>query len=91
MANTEQSKKRARQADARQDINKARRSRIRTFVRKVEEAIASGDAGAAELALKNVQPELMRGVTKGVMHKNTASRKVSRLHSRVKALSGAKV
>lgn len=91
MANTEQSKKRARQADARQDINKARRSRIRTFIRKVEEALASGDAAAAELALKNAQPELMRGVTKGVLHANTASRKVARLHSRVKTLAGTKV
>jgi small subunit ribosomal protein S20 len=91
MANTEQSKKRARQAVARQDINKARRSRIRTFVRKVEEALASGDAAAAELALKNAQPELMRGVTKGILHANTASRKVSRLHSRVKTLAGTKV
>jgi small subunit ribosomal protein S20 len=90
MANTEQSKKRARQAVARQDVNKARRSRIRTFVRKVEEALASGDAAAAELALKNAQPELMRGVTKGILHANTASRKVSRLHSRVKTLAGTK-
>ncbi len=91
MANTEQSKKRARQAVARQDVNKARRSRIRTFIRKVEEALAAGDAAAAELALKNAQPELMRGVTKGVLHANTASRKVSRLHSRVKTLAGTKV
>lgn len=90
MANTEQSKKRARQAVARQDINKARRSRIRTFVRKVEEALASGDAAAANAALANAAPELMRGVTKGVLHKNTASRKVSRLTLRVKALAGAK-
>ena len=86
MANTAQSKKRARQAEARQDINKARRSRIRTFLRKVEEAIASGDADAAKAALQAAQPELMRGVTKGVIHKNTASRKVSRLASRVKAV-----
>ncbi|MBK4214400.1 30S ribosomal protein S20 [Paracoccus caeni] len=87
MANTAQSKKRARQIERRTDVNKARRSRIRTFLRKVEEAIASGDAAAAAEALKNAQPELMRGVTKGVVHKNTASRKVSRLASRVKALS----
>ncbi len=87
MANTEQSKKRARQSDARYAVNKARRSRIRTFVRKVEEALASGDAGAAAEALKNAQPELARGVTKGVLHKNTVSRKISRLASRVKALS----
>ncbi|MCU0899982.1 MAG: 30S ribosomal protein S20 [Cypionkella sp.] len=87
MANTEQSKKRARQSEARYAVNKARRSRIRTFVRKVEEAIASGNSEAAVEALKNAQPELARGVTKGVLHKNTVSRKISRLASRVKALS----
>ena len=86
MANTAQSKKRARQSDARQDINKARRSRIRTFLRKVEEALASGNQENAAVALKNVQPELARGITKGVMHKNTVARKMSRLASRVKAL-----
>jgi small subunit ribosomal protein S20 len=86
MANTEQSKKRARQSEARYAVNKARRSRIRTFLRKVEEAIASGDAAAAALALKNAQPELARGVTKGIMHKNTVSRKISRLASRVKGV-----
>ncbi len=87
MANTLQSKKRARQNERRNDINKARRSRIRTFLRKVEEAITSGDYAAAQEALKVAQPELMRGVTKGVVHKNTASRKVSRLAARVKALN----
>ena len=87
MANTPQSKKRARQTERRTDVNKARRSRIRTFIRKVEEAIAGGDATVAAEALKAAQPELMRGVTKGVVHKNTASRKISRLASRVKALS----
>ena len=87
MANTAQSKKRARQADARYAVNKARRSRIRTFLRKVEEAIASGDAAVAREALQSAQPELMRGVTKGVVHKNTASRKISRLSARVKALA----
>ena len=86
MANTPQSKKRARQNERRQDINKARRSRIRTFLRKVEEAIASGDKDAAATALRNVQPELARGVTKGVMHKNTVARKMSRLSARVKAI-----
>ena len=86
MANTEQSKKRARQSETRYAVNKARRSRIRTFLRKVEEAIASGDPAAAAEALKNAQPELMRGVTKGVLHKNTVSRKISRLASRVKAV-----
>ncbi|GFE64429.1 30S ribosomal protein S20 [Litoreibacter roseus] len=87
MANSPQAKKRARQNERRFAVNKARRSRIRTFLRKVEEAIASGDQAAAKDALKTAQPELMRGVTKGVMHKNTASRKMSRLSSRVKALS----
>lgn len=87
MANTSQSKKRARQSDARYDINKARRSRIRTFLRKVEEAIASGDQAVAAEALRAAQPELARGVSKGVLHKNTVSRKISRLSSRVKGLA----
>ena len=86
MANTPQSKKRARQNETRFQINKARRSRIRTYLRRVEEAIASGDKSAASEALKAAQPELMRGVTKGVFHKNTAARKMSRLSARVKAL-----
>jgi small subunit ribosomal protein S20 len=86
MANSPQAKKRARQNEARFAINKMRRSRIRTHLRAVEEAIASGDPKAAAAALKAAQPELMRGVTKGVMHKNTASRKMSRLASRVKAV-----
>ena len=86
MANTTQSAKLARQNEKRFAINKARRSRIRTYIRKVEEAIASGDKEAATNALKTAQPELMRGVTKGVFHKNTASRKMSRLSARVKAL-----
>jgi small subunit ribosomal protein S20 len=89
MANTPQSKKRARQNEARYAVNKARRSRIRTFVRKVEEAIASGNPDAAGEALRNAQPEMMRGVTKGVLHKNTVARKMSRLSSRVKALGAA--
>ena len=86
MANTRQSAKRARQNEKRFAINKARRSRIRTYLRKVEEAITSCDKEAATAALKAAQPELMRGVTKGVFHKNTASRKMSRLSARVKAL-----
>ena len=86
MANTPQSKKRARQNTSRLAVNKARRSRIRTYLRKVEEAIASGDKDAAMAALRAAQPELMRGVSKGFFHKNTASRKMSRLSSRVKAL-----
>jgi small subunit ribosomal protein S20 len=87
MANTPQSKKRARQMVARTTVNKARRSRIRTFLRKVEEAIASGDKSAAAAALQAAQPELMRGVTKGILHKNTAARKMSRLSARVKAIA----
>lgn len=86
MANSPQSKKRARQNERRFEVNKARRSRIRTFLRKVEEAITSGDKDAAATALRDVQPELMRGVTKGLMHKKTASRKMSRLSSRVKTI-----
>jgi len=87
MANSAQAKKRIRQNERRRLINKSRVSRIRTFVRKVEEAIASGDKSAAGDALKAAQPEIMRGVTKGVIHKKTASRKVSRLSARVKALA----
>lgn len=87
MANSPQAKKRAKQNEKRFAVNKARRSRIRTFLRKVEEAIASGDKEAATAALRAAQPEIMRGVTKGVFHKNTASRKVSRLAARVSALS----
>lgn len=86
MANTRQSKKRALQNEKRLAVNKARRSRIRTFLRKVEEAIASGDKESATAALRAAQPELMRGVTKGVFHKNTAARKMSRLSARVKSL-----
>ncbi|MCC6002070.1 MAG: 30S ribosomal protein S20 [Pararhodobacter sp.] len=87
MANTPQSKKRARQLERRTAVNTARRSRIRTFLRKVEEAIASGNADAAKAALRAAEPELFRGVSKGVLHKNTAARKISRLSSRVKALN----
>ncbi|AVW92428.1 30S ribosomal protein S20 [Celeribacter baekdonensis] len=87
MANSPQSKKRARQAVARTDVNKARRSRIRTFIRKVEEAILTGDQAVALAALRAAQPEMMRGVSKGVIHKNTAARKMSRLAARVKAIN----
>jgi len=87
MANSAQAKKRARQIERRTEVNKARRSRIRTYLKKVDEALESGDKGVAQQALKVVQPELMRGVSKGIMHKNTASRKMSRLSSRVKALA----
>lgn len=87
MANSPQAKKRVRQIARRTAVNTARRSRIKTFLRKVEEAIASGDASAAKAALQAAQPEIMRGAAKGVMHKNSASRKISRLAHRVKALS----
>jgi len=87
MANTSSAKKATRKIERRTAVNRIRRSRIRSFVRKVEEALASGDKAAAEAALKSAQPELMRAAGKGVVHKNTASRKVSRLTKRVKALS----
>jgi len=87
MANTPQSKKRARQVKRRTAVNTARRSRIRTFLRKVEEAIASGNKTEATEALKAAQPEIMRAAQKGVVHKNTASRKVSRLAHRIGALA----
>jgi small subunit ribosomal protein S20 len=87
MANSPQAKKRARQNEKRAAVNKNRRSRIRTFLRKVEEAIASGDKESAVAALRAAQPELMRGVTKGIFHKNTASRKMSRLSARVKSIA----
>jgi small subunit ribosomal protein S20 len=86
MANSPSSKKRARQNERRADVNKARRSRMRTFIRKVEEAIATGDHDAAATALRLAQPEIMRSVSRGVVHRNTASRKISRLSGRVKAL-----
>ena len=87
MANTASAKKATRKMERRTLINKSRRSRVRTFVRKVEEAIASGNQQAAADALKAAQPELMRAAGKGVLHRNTASRKVSRLARRVKALT----
>ena len=86
MANTSSAKKAARKIARRAAVNKIRRSRVRTYVRKVEEALASGDKAAAVEAFKAAQPELMRASTKGVLHKNTASRKVSRLAHRVKQL-----
>ena len=86
MANTSSAKKAARKIARRAAVNKIRRSRVRTFVRKVEEAIAAGDKSAAVEAFKAAQPELMRASTKGVLHGNTASRKVSRLAQRVKKL-----
>jgi small subunit ribosomal protein S20 len=87
MANTSSAKKAARKMIRRTEINKARNSRMKSDVRAVEEAIASGDKGKAEAALKAAQPNLMRTAQKGVIHKKTASRKISRLTRRVKALS----
>lgn len=86
MANTPQAKKRIRRNDRRAEINGARVSRIRTFIKQVEAAIASGKKADAAEALKKVQPEMMRGVARGVIHKNTASRKISRLSKRVASL-----
>ncbi|MFC5069552.1 30S ribosomal protein S20 [Flaviflagellibacter deserti] len=87
MANTASAKKAARKIERRTEINGARKSRMRTFLKKVEEALASGDQKAASAALQAAQPEIMRAAQKGVLHKNTASRKVSRLSARVKALN----
>jgi small subunit ribosomal protein S20 len=86
MANIKSAKKRARQTVKRTSINHMRLSRIRTSVKKVETAIAAGDKEAARAALKAAQPELHRGVTKGVLHRNTAARKLSRLSARINAL-----
>ena len=87
MANTPQAKKRIRRNDRRAEINGARVSRIRTYVKKAESALEAGDKAAATAALAIVQPELARGVAKGVLHKNTASRKFSRLNKRLEALA----
>lgn len=87
MANTPGAKKAVRKIARRTEINTARRSRVRTFLRKFEEAVTSGDAGAAKAAFVEAQSELMRAVSKGVVHKNTGSRKVSRLAARLKKLS----
>lgn len=89
MANHKSSKKRIRRNARRAEINGARMSRIRTFIKKVELALQNGDAKEAEVALKNAQPEIHRGVSKGILHKNTASRKLSRLSSRIKAVKAA--
>ena len=87
MANTTSAKKATRKIARRTAVNKMRVSRVRSFVRKVEEAIASGDKSAAAEALKAAQPELQRAAGRGVLHKNTVSRKISRLAARVKAIS----
>ncbi len=86
MANTPSAKKAARKIARRTEINRARKSRMRTFLRLVEEAIAGGSREEAAEALRQAQPEIMRAAQKGVVHKNTASRKISRLAQRVKAL-----
>jgi small subunit ribosomal protein S20 len=87
MANTPQAKKRIRRNDRRATVNRARVSRIRTYVKQVEAAIEAGDKATALAAITKVQPELMRGVAKGIVHKNTASRKFSRLTKRIAALA----
>ena len=87
MANTSSAKKMVRKIERRTAVNKARRSRVRTYVRKVEEAITAGDHDAARTALRSAESEMFRAVAKGVVDKNTAARKVSRLSTRVKALS----
>ena len=86
MANHASSKKRIRRNDRRADINGARRNRMRTFMKKIEVAILSGDKKTADEALKNAQPEIQRSAAKGLLHKKTASRKISRLSARIKAL-----
>ncbi len=89
MANTDSARKRIRQTEKREARNKARKSRVRTFVRKLEEAIATGDKTAAQEAFRAAQPEMQRAVTKGTLHANTVSRKISRLSARVKSLGAA--
>jgi len=86
MANTTSAKKAVRKIARRTEVNKSRRTRVRTFIRKVEEAVSGGDKDAANAALKAAQPEIMRSVTKGVMKKNTAARKISRLSASVKKI-----
>jgi small subunit ribosomal protein S20 len=89
MANTASARKRIRQTVKRTERNRARKSRMRTFIKKVEVACASGDKAAAQEALRVAQPELQRAATKGVVHKNTIARKLSRLSARIKALSAS--
>ena len=87
MANTASARKRHRQTERRTERNQARKSRMRTFVKKVETAIASGDKKAADEALRAAQPEMQRAASKGVTHSNTVARKLSRLSARIKALA----
>jgi small subunit ribosomal protein S20 len=89
MANNPGAKKAIRKIERRTEVNTARRSRVRTFIRKFEEALAGGDAGVAKAAFVEAQSDLMRAVSKGVVHKNTGSRKVSRLAARLKKLATA--
>lgn len=89
MANTPGAKKAIRKIERRTEVNKARRSRLRTFVRKFEEALTTGDAAAAKTAFVQAESEMMRAVSKGVLHKNTGARKVSRLAAQLKKLSVA--
>ncbi|MDH5411745.1 MAG: 30S ribosomal protein S20 [Alphaproteobacteria bacterium] len=86
MANHKSAKKRIRQTARRTEVNRSRVSRIRTYVKKFDLALASGDKAAAEVAFRDAMPELQRGVTAGVLHRNTVSRKISRMSARVKAL-----
>lgn len=86
MANTASAKKATRRNERRTAVNRSRRSRMRTFVRKIEEALAAGDKAAAAAAFKTAEPELMKAAQKGIIHRNTAARKVSRLAKAVKAL-----
>ncbi len=87
MANTRSAKKMVRKIAQRTEVNMARRSRMRSFIRKVEEAIVAGDKKIAAEALKAAQPEIMRAAQKGILHKNTSSRKMSRLSARIKAMA----
>jgi small subunit ribosomal protein S20 len=89
VAHHRSAKKRIRQTEKRTVVNRSRMSRIKTFVRKVEDALAKGDVDTARLAIREAEPEIRRGVTKGVLHLNTASRKISRLSRRVSALAPA--
>ena len=89
MANNPGAKKAARKIARRTEVNKARRSRVRTYLRRFDEAIAGGDAAAAKTAFTDAQSELMRAVSKGVVHKNTGSRKVSRLAAQLKKMAAA--
>ena len=87
MAHHKSAKKRIRRNSAKAQVNTARRSRVRGYLKKVELAIAAGDPDAARDALKTAQPEIMRGVTRGVLHRNTASRRISRLNARIKSMA----